>query len=369
MSPARTVTSGGRTVPLISVEGAPRDCGRQYGAAVRDLIAINLKTYLDAFHAELGLSSGAIYAHARRYVPLIEAYDPDTLAEMQGLAEGAEVPFEAIVALNARTEILNTLRAPHADDGCTSFAVLPAASADNHTLIGQNWDWKPAVGPATVLVRSRRGDDPSVLMLTEAGLLAKIGVNEAGVGLVANFLLSDRRRFGMPIHVTRRKILAARSLDAAIAAITDVDRAQSANYLIGSAVGEAVNVEAWPEDTALLEPEIGLLTHANHFRRLTDNRQDVGRGMYPDSARRDMRLLHLLSEQIGDIDTSFCQECLSDHADLPHSICRHVSENDPVAVQIETLGSVVIDLDERVMNFCSGPPCASEFVPVALEDA
>ena len=369
MKSVRGVTSGGRTIPLIGVEGTPWDCGRQYGLAAGDLIASNLRTYLDAFRAELGLAPEAIYAHAQRYVPLIEEYDSDTLAEMQGLAEGAEVPFEAIVALNARTEILNTLRAPYADDGCTSFAVLPAVSAHDHTLIGQNWDWKPAVRPATVLVRSRRGDDPSVLMLTEAGLVAKIGVNEAGIGLVTNFLLSDRRQFGIPIHVTRRKILAARSLEGAIAAIIDVERAQSANYLIGSASGEAVDVEAWPEDTALLEPDNGLLTHANHFRRLAEDRIDVGRDIYPDSARRDMRLLHLLSERQGNIDTAFCQECLSDHADHPHSICRHVSASDSAAVQIETLGSVVIDLDERVMNFCSGPPCASDFVPVALEGA
>ena len=139
-------------------------------------------------------------------------------------------------------------------------------------------------------MRSRRGDDPAVLTLTEAGLLAKIGFNEAGIGLVTNFLLSDRRRFGMPIHVTRRKVLATRSLEAAIAAITDVERAHSANYLLGSADGRAVNVEAWPEATALLEPEDGVLAHANHFRRLTDDRQDLGRDIYPDSARRDGRL-------------------------------------------------------------------------------
>ena len=367
MRPARSVSSGGRTVPLIEVAGTPRDCGLQYGAVARDLIASNLNTYLNAFHAELGLTPDEIYAHATRYVPLIDAYDPDTLAEMRGLADGAEVPFEAVVALNARTELLNTLRAPHADDGCTSFAVLPAASVRRHTLIGQNWDWKPAVGPATILVRSRRGDDPAVLTLTEAGLLAKIGFNEAGIGLVTNFLLSDRRRFGMPIHVTRRKVLATRSLEAAIAAITDVERAQSANYLLGSADGRAVNVEAWPEARALLEPEDGVLAHANHFRRLTDDRQDLGRDIYPDSAWRDGRLRHLLSERAGSIEPAFCQACLADHAEHPHSICRHVSENDPAAVQIETLGSVVIDLDERIMDFCAGPPCSSEFVSVALD--
>ena len=367
MSPTRSVNSGGRTVPLIEVAGTPRECGHQYGAAARILVAANLNTYLDAFHAELGLTPDEIYAHAARYVPLIDAYDPDTLAEMRGLADGAEVPFEAVVALNARTELLNTLRAPHADDGCTSFAVLPAASVRRHTLIGQNWDWKPAVGPATILVRSRRGDDPAVLMLTEAGLLAKIGFNEAGIGLVTNFLLSDRRRFGMPIHVTRRKILAARTLETAIAAITDVERAQSANYLLGAADGRAVDVEAWPEDTALLEPEHGLLTHANHFHGLSDDRTDLGLGIYPDSGRRDIRLRHLLSERAGSIDAAICQGCLADHADHPHSICRHVSENDPAAVQIETLGSVVIDLDERIMDFCAGPPCSSEFVSVALE--
>ena len=105
----------------------------------------------------------------------------------------------------------------------------------------------------------------------------------------------------------------------------------------------------------------------NHFRRLADDRQDLGLGIYPDSARRDTRLRFLLSERAGNIDAAFCQACLADHAEHPHSICRHVSGHDPAAVQIETLGSVVIDLDERVMDFCAGPPCSSDFVSVALE--
>ena len=78
--------------------GTPRECGRQYGAVARELIVANLNTYLDAFRAELGLTPDEVYAHAARYVPLIDAYDPDTLAEMRGLADGAEVPFEAVVA-------------------------------------------------------------------------------------------------------------------------------------------------------------------------------------------------------------------------------------------------------------------------------
>ena len=46
------------------------------------------------------------------YLPIIAGFDEDYIEEMRGIAAGAEVPFEDIVLLNARTEILKLAERP-----------------------------------------------------------------------------------------------------------------------------------------------------------------------------------------------------------------------------------------------------------------
>ena len=58
----------------------------------------------------------------RDYLPVIEAFEPTYVEEMRGIAEGADVPFEEVVLLNARTEILKLARA------ATCARGLPRAS-------------------------------------------------------------------------------------------------------------------------------------------------------------------------------------------------------------------------------------------------
>lgn len=368
MATRQTVITGGFEIPVVSVRGEPRHCGRQYGAALKESIHGTLRAYLDAFRHHHGLSPDAVYELAAAYLPIIHAYDVGTLEEIRGIAEGAALPLEAILALNARSELVYGLTARLAD-GCTSFAAVGAATADGRTLLGQNWDWKPSVRASTTILAIARDGDPPVLTLTEAGLVGKIGFNGAGIGLVTNFLLSDRRRIGTPVHLIRRKILTAWTLGDAIGAVLGADRALAANYLIGHADGQVIDLEAWPDDVLTVQPTGDLLTHANHFQTPPAGFRDLGKRIFPDSVVRDVRLRRLLAQKPGSLDAPSCQAALRDHFNLPDAICRHADPRDPEGDRIETLGSVVIDLTDRVLHFCSGPPCRGEYVSLPLEPA
>ncbi len=70
--------------------------------------------------------------------------------------------------------------------------MLAEASADGKLLHGQNWDWRAECAETGVVLRIAREDGPDVLTFTEAGGLARAGMNSAGVALTANFLGSDR---------------------------------------------------------------------------------------------------------------------------------------------------------------------------------
>ena len=106
---------------------------------------------------------------------------------MEGVAVGAGVDFEDILTLNARSEIALTGRKDIAfADGCTAIAVTPPASQD--TIIGQNWDGKGSQIDSLLLLNIEQSDKPNITMVTEGGIIGKVGFNSAGVAVCLNAL-------------------------------------------------------------------------------------------------------------------------------------------------------------------------------------
>tara|TARA_A100001037_G_scaffold231931_1_gene210292 strand:+ start:14664 stop:15809 length:1146 start_codon:yes stop_codon:yes gene_type:complete len=366
MSQLESFTTNGHEIPIIAMEGSPRDCGIQYGRAVSNLIHGSLQAYLESFRLLHSLDQDAIFELARKFEPMIAEFDPATLEEIKGIAEGADAPLEAVLTINARSELVHGLKA-QLDDGCTSFIVFGEATADGHTYVGQNWDWNPAMKPNAVVLDIQRDGDPRILTLTEAGLVGKHGLNEDGIGLCNNFMLSDKRRFGLPVHVTRRKALTARILSDAIGAVLNSERALAANYMMGHVDGAGVALEAWPEGLDVIHAKDGLLTHANHFQISRDGREDIGRNIFPDTLLRDVRLNDLLRAQHGRIDLGILADGMSDHFNFPDSICRHPNPSAQSGQGIETLGCIIMDLTDRVLHYCSGPPCEGDFAAIHMD--
>jgi isopenicillin-N N-acyltransferase-like protein len=366
MPTTETFTTNGHEIPIVVMRGTPRDCGVQYGRAAASMIRGSLEAYLESFRVLHGLDREAIFEIARKFEPVIAEFDPATREEMAGIAEGAEVPLEAVLTINARSELVHGLKA-RLDDGCTSFAVFGDATADGHTYVGQNWDWSPAMKPYAVVLDIQRDGDPRILTLTEAGLVGKHGLNDAGIGICNNFMLSDKRRFGMPVHVIRRKALTARLLSEAMGTVLNAEKALAANYLMGHAEGAAVNLEAWPGGVDVIHPDEDLITHANHFQISRPERLDIGRNIFPDSLLRDVRLRRRLLALHGRIDLAVLADAMSDHLNYPDSICRHMNPRASAGQSIETLGCIIMDVTEGILHFCSGPPCEGEFAAIALD--
>lgn len=95
---------------------------------------------------------------AAEFMPRIERYSPIMLEELHGIAAGAEIAVEDVVALNARTELLYGRRRPltplidKLDEGCTGAIALPGATASGNLLHGQNWDWRTQCAESTVVL-------------------------------------------------------------------------------------------------------------------------------------------------------------------------------------------------------------------------
>ena len=97
----------------------------------------------------------------------IDAFDVELLPEIEGIAEGAGVPAEHVLAINLRTELMYGLDARGRAAGnrpgvgeCTAIAVAGEASADGHVLVAQNWDWSPVTRKRASCSRARRTTAP-----------------------------------------------------------------------------------------------------------------------------------------------------------------------------------------------------------------
>src|SRR5215207_4555102 len=293
--------------PLIDLSGSPRELGRIHGKAAADRLRRGARMYAESL-LKSGVDWPELERRAEALVPSIEKFDPAYIEEMRGIAGGANEPFAAVVLMNARTEMVAAARqeqeAKQVPDGCTAALALPEASADGALLHGQNWDWRAECAETGVVLRIRRDDGPDILTFTEAGALARSGLNSAGVGLTANALECDRdyqRGPGVPLPFVRRKVLESTYLAEAIRTIFATPKLGSNHMAVSHCGGEAFGFECAPDETFWVTAERGIYVHANHW--IADSARarvkDTGIQETPCSLYRDKRVRGHLAPRQG----------------------------------------------------------------------
>jgi isopenicillin-N N-acyltransferase like protein len=355
-------------LPLVAVSGTPSECGVAYGKAAAELVAGNTANYMARFARDAGLEPERARAAGAAFRAMTAERLPRIAAMLDGVAAGAGVPVDELYALNARTELLYGVTSA---TECTSIGVLDERSEAGQVLLAQNWDWHPDQRPYTVLLATRDERGFEVVALTEAGMLAKTGLNGAGLGVCVNLLTTDRdgRPGGVPYHVLLRAVLETSTLHEALVAVCGNPRSASINLLIGQAFGhgipgELIDVEAVPGDAGFLHPVDGVITHANHLETALsahDTLKDFGSSSFFRSARAR----RLLGD--GPLGEKELIDVLTDHGGYPRAICRHDDGSPIEADRSETIFSVVLNLDERRLSVAAGPPCGADaYVPVEL---
>lgn len=358
------------SLPRIRARGSGEALGLDYGRQARSLIRTSLDAYASIFQANAWQ-----WERARRFalerVPWLDGHAGRWTAELRGVADGAGVDFLDVVALNLRTEILQAASGAPPEE-CTSLGVTAAACVDGHIRVAQNWDYPVAAGEAVVVLEVESSDEPFLVTIVEAGLLAKTGMNEHRVAMVTNALITDGGPApdGLPYHFVLRAILESRSASAAIGAVAGNRRASAANYLIADADGVVFDLESAPGDhrhVRILEPQVGVIAHANHFVEDPREASDAAPGMWTDSWVRRQRVETGLTERAGAITPDVIQACLRDHAGRPYSVCRHPDPALPADQRSQTHFSVIYDLTDRTILLAEGPPCEGRYEDLPVD--
>ncbi len=363
--------------PLVDLGGSPRERGRQHGKAVPDRIKRGVAMYAESL-LKNGVDWKQLEQRAQAMVPGVEKFDPAYVEEMRGIAEGSGEPFAGIMLMNARTEMVAAARKQHTQqhfpDGCTAALALPEASAGGTLLHGQNWDWRAECAETGVVLRIRRDDGPDILTFTEAGGLARSGLNSAGIGLTANALECDRdyqRGQGVPLPFIRRKVLESAYLAEAVRTIVATPKLGSNHMAVSHATidggGEAFGFECAPDETFWLAPERGLYVHANHWiaESARAKVKDTGLAETPCSIYRDKRVRDLLAPNRGRLTLENFRQAFFDDYASPWSVCRPPRANNR-GYMVATSAMILMRPGEGHLEACPMPALNKRFTSYTL---
>lgn len=332
-----------------------RERGRQIGAAHASQVREVSAGYLAHF-ADLGLSEQAVRDVVAHSHDALRSWCPALAEESDGIAEAAGLEAWQVAAVGARTEVLAA--APGKGE-CTTAVHLPGDGGSPETI--QTWDWHSALTPYGLLLSLTTAADRRVKLFTEFGTAAKIGVNDAGLGVHFNILhhRSDTAAGGVPVHAVARRVLEeAVTLDEARGIVASAGVSASTvltvvTYRDGRA--EAASLEMSPSGCASVSPGAdGWLIHTNHF---LDPTLASGDTSVPESisVERYQHAQAVRTTMPGRTSTerarAFCGDAGADAA-----VCVRAVETDPVHEQWSTLLTASLDLPGFALEYHAGSP-------------
>ncbi|OJJ01269.1 hypothetical protein ASPVEDRAFT_40841 [Aspergillus versicolor CBS 583.65] len=343
-------TNSWHGVPEVIAQGTPWEIGHAHGSQIPNRIAQCIKNYERLFHETAETDWTESKERAATYLPALEHNEPDLVDEMRGIAAGAGVDFLDILALNLRSEISLT----NYSDGCTSIA----AAAASGVYLGQNWDWVGEAASSTAFFDISKTGKPRIRMIGEAGIVAKFGFNDAGVGVCMNAIKCGTvDKTQLPVHLAMRRVLECASLDEALDMLEKKGVASCVNLVIADRSGKIATVECTPRGLAPVFPDgSSFVFHTNHFWS-----PGIPAGIRDHPSKNSFtRLERIKTLSQGEVaSVAKIRSWLSDEEGKPASICRYTPPGARGIERMETLLTVIMDMQKLQAEVSFGKPSLS----------
>ncbi|KAH8701807.1 acyl-coenzyme A:6-aminopenicillanic-acid-acyltransferase [Talaromyces proteolyticus] len=346
------------SVKTVHCGGNPYQIGFIHGQAVSTGIHHNIRTYTSFFAETVQITWGQARERAvAEFTDTLQEKYPEILEEMKGIADGAGAGLTAadILTLNVRSEIALTNYA----DGCTSIS---QKAEDGRVFVAQNWDWLEELQQGLVFLHIKpEGSAVEMKFLSEAGIVGKIGMNNAGFGLCSNALRSGAyNQNSFPIHVMSRRLLQyATSVSSALSIIDEFGTASTSNYMLADKSGSHLDIECSPYGNVVILPRDNSVAHTNHLygpnrpARLVDHPA-------PNSMTRLARIQELIKKDLeNSVPTTFesIRTRFADQEGFPYSICRSRPAGAIGMERMITLSTIMMDMTSCTGRVLIGKPC------------
>jgi hypothetical protein len=253
-------------IPVLSVEGSPREMGEQIGVLGLKPATRFLHTADDivAQHGwqtiyQLVLKTGNI---------LSPRFPADHMQEVEAAAKSAAWPRDLLVFGNTILDLRRII-------ACSAMIVEADRSTTGHPLLGRNLDWPPVarLHEYTLVVVYRPAGKHAFASITFPGLFGcTSGMNDAGLAIA--MLDSYQSRDGSPgfnplgvptVLMLRRLLEECTTVDEAVNLLRSNERASMLNIAICDRKRGAV-LEVTPKTVIVRPSEQGICLCTNHFR-------------------------------------------------------------------------------------------------------
>lgn len=193
---------------------------------------------------------------------------------------------------------------------------------------------------------------PTIKMVTEAGIIGKIGLNASGVGVCLNAIkIKGMDPTKLPCHLGLRMALESASREDAVAKLERYGVASACHMLVADATG-GVGLE-WSsvEVQKCVMNDQEQVFHSNHYLcQHPKTGQDTD--WLGDSQFRVKRIEELAEAVEGEVTAEKLLEMFKDEKNYPGAICRAQEGKSGSA----TLFNIVMDLKARKADVRLGRP-------------
>jgi isopenicillin-N N-acyltransferase like protein len=301
----------------LELSGSPYEIGMKHGKTYHDEIhmftedRVELSQNMD--WTGRNLSREAVIALAEACVAEHQAYAPDLMQELQGMADATGLSLAELVINNGFTDFIDVVYGVgdltkqavtprFASDNCTAFLVPNDKTPDKHGFFGQTWDMHDTATPYVILIDGKPDNAPDFLAFTITGCVGMIGMNSEGISVGINNLMSTDGQIGVTWPFVIRKILQQDNLDDALECITSAKLAGAHNYLLMDKSGDGYNVEAMSTSVHVQKLDQDSIAHTNHC--LIDKNLEVSRERKPASQQSSENRLNRAYELLENNDVT-----------------------------------------------------------------
>lgn len=241
----------------ICLDGGAFTRGQQHGIALRQRLqhfVADGQCRLD-YLTDSKLSPQYLQQLIEAHRQIVGAVMPDIALEIAGLAEGAGITYDHAWLLQLRREVIG-YSAKTAGD-CTTLATVKSAAILAQTIdLNGNLDDIIAVLDVT-------GPPISSIILSFAGLLGYLGINEAGLAIGLNLVLGGQWNPGVPPYLAIRHLLdTCETAHEAVERLKGIPLSSSRSFTLCDSRTSLV-VEVLEGQFRVMEQKVSV--HTNHY--------------------------------------------------------------------------------------------------------
>ena len=286
------------------------------------------------------------YAFSKECVLEYQKYFPEVLDEIQGIADGNEVPVETLHAL------LFSMYCFEFDNKCTCFAF----KTDNEIVFARNSDFLVSIEKLYMNCLYTLDGSYSFNGNTTAFVQMEDGVNQHGLAVGLTFVYPRIRKPGFNAGMLTRYLLEkCKTTEQAIEELHKLPIASAQTLTIADQSGEIVVVECNPKNIEIIRPHHGedFVATANDF-----NSEKMSSFKNPDiddwrSKERYLTARMALEQNKSGYTVAFAQDVLAGKYGF---MCQYDRKQGA-----DTVWSVVYDLKRKQIWRVEGNPSRKKF--------